>query len=384
MNKSFLLKSLFLIVLFAFNTSCFAQITIKVTSISQEISTNHEVYLAGNFNNWNPNDSKYQLEQKTKESYQFIFSPPTGTLEFKFTKGSWESVETDENGNDIANRSLNYDGTPISINVAIAGWKDELAPVLEKVSTAAKNVSIHSADFHIPQLNQKRKIWIYLPPDYEISGKKYPVLYMHDAQNLFDAKTSFSGEWNVDESLNELFHNGDEGIIVVGIENGGEFRIDEYTPWAHPEHGGGQGDKYIDFIVETLKPYVDSNFRTRADRLHTGIMGSSLGGLISFYAAIKHQDVFSKVGVFSPSFWFSDEVYELVDRIGKVYNMKLYLMGGELESDHLVDEINAMITTLQMAGFDESEIEMIIHKDGEHNEQYWSREFKDCYLWLFR
>ena len=125
----------------------------------------------------------------------------------------------------------------------------------ERVSTAATNVSIIQKEFVIPQLNTKPyKVWVYLPPNYQTSTKKYPVIYMHDGQNLFDDKTSFIGEWNVDETLNELYKNTGKGFIVVGIENGGEERINEYTPWPHEEYGGGKGSIYIDFIVNTLKP----------------------------------------------------------------------------------------------------------------------------------
>lgn len=361
----------------------FTQITININSNTAHIKDNTDIYIAGNINGWNPKDPKYKLKKTDSGKYQISFAPPIGTIEYKFTKGSWGTVEITDDGLDTPNRILAYNGEPHIIDITIAGWKDEATIPKPVSSTAAENVSILNENFHIPQLGRDRKIWVYLPPDYDSTDKSYPVLYMHDAQNIFDSGTSFSGEWNVDESLNDLFSKGDEGVIVIGIENGEEFRIEEYTPWSHPKHGGGSGHKYVDFIVQTLKPHVDANFRTKSDRLHTGIMGSSLGGLITFYAAIKHQDIFSKAGVFSPSFWFSDEVYNLVDTIGKVHDMKIYLLGGALESDELIDEINAMVTTLKYTGFAGSEIKMITHKDGKHNEQYWSREFQKCYMWLF-
>src|SRR5690606_36165183 len=145
-----------------------------------------------------------------------------------------------------------------------------------------------------------------LPPDYETSAKYYPVLYMHDGQNLFDVRTSFSGEWKVDEHLDSLFLLGDPGCIVVGIDNGGTNRINEYSPWVNPQYGGGQGDQYIEFLIETLKPYIDQNYRTLPDAEHTGIMGSSMGGLISYYGGLTNQNVFGRIGAFSSSFWFSN------------------------------------------------------------------------------
>ncbi len=118
-----------------------------------------------------------------------------------------------------------------------------------------------------------RDLHAYLPPSYERSDRRFPGLYMHDGQNLFDATTSFAGEWGVDETMEELAVEGLEAI-VIGIPHG-EDRVREYTPF------NGGGDEYLAYVVDTVKPLVDSSFRTLSDREHTGIMGSSLGALIS-------------------------------------------------------------------------------------------------------
>jgi len=360
-------------------TPIFAQLTINVSVIPDNTPEGDHIYLAGNFNGWDPGHSDYILTNNGDGTYQITFTPAIGTLEYKFTRGNWTSVEGDAQGGEIGNRTLIYTGNPQTVDVSILSWKD----ILNGTGTATENVSILDNNFNIPQLNRTRRVWVYLPLDYDTSNKSYPVLYMQDGQNLFDANTSFLGEWEVDESINELFDAGDEGVIVIGIDNGGGHRIDEYSPWIHPQYGGGEGEEYVNFIVETLKPYVDDNFRTKPDRLNTGIMGSSLGGLISFYAAIEHQDVFSKAGIFSPSFWFSDEVYTHVETTGKLYDMDIYMLGGEQESEHLIQDMNAMVTTLNNAGFEESEIKMVTHQDGQHSEWYWRREFPNAYLWLF-
>lgn len=124
---------------------------------------------------------------------------------------------------------------------------------------------------------------------------------MHDGQNVFETATSFSGEWEVDESLNALHENGDYGCIVVAIDNGGAFRLDEYSPWINTQFGEGQGDDYMQFIINTLKPDIDNSYRTKPERDYTGIMGSSMGGLISMYGGMEYNSVFSKIGAFSPS-----------------------------------------------------------------------------------
>lgn len=357
------------------------QLTIRVTDIPNDTPPEDDIYIAGNFNGWDAGNSAYILENLGNEIFEITLSLPPSNLQFKFTRGSWETVEGNANGGFLPNRTYSYAGGADTLELQILSWEE-----INTGSTAAPNVSILSQDFFMPQLDRSRRIWLYLPPDYESSGKRYPVLYMQDGQNVFDEATAFAGEWEVDESLNQLFDEGDEGIIVVAIDNGGARRIDEYVPWVHPSYGGGEGDAYVNFIVETLKPYIDENYRTRPEREFTGIMGSSLGGLISFYAATEHQDVFGKVGAFSTSFWFADEVYTHVANTGKEAGMRIYMIAGELEGSGggQVTDMNAMYSTLLSAGFSEEEVLAIAHSDGEHSEWYWAREFPDAYEWLFR
>ena len=258
----------------------FAQLTIKVVAVPANTPQGANIYIAGTFNNWNPSDPTKILTSLGGGQYQIVLNPPAGTVEFKFTRGGWPTVEGDANGNQLPNRTTTYNGQPKTVELTILSWED-----LPSGTTAAANVTLLDDDFYMPQLNKNRKIWIYLPPDYQTSTKHYPVLYMQDAQNLFDDYTSFSGEWEVDESLNEMFTQGDYGCIVVGIENGGADRLDEYSPWVNSEYNeGGDGAAYVEFMVNTLKPYVDEHYRTLPGRNTTGVMGSSMGGLISMYA----------------------------------------------------------------------------------------------------
>jgi predicted alpha/beta superfamily hydrolase len=356
-----------------------SQLILQVTSIPANTPDEFTIYAAGNFNAWDPGNGSYTLDEVSDGVYQISLDLSPGSYQYKFTRGSWATVEGNENGGFRPNRVVQYSGGEQIEELQILSWED----VGGNNSTAADNVSIIATDFYIPQLDRTRRIWLYLPPDYETSAKYYPVLYMHDGQNVFDVATSFAGEWEVDESLNALFDEGDQGIIVVAIDNGGANRIDEYSPWINPTYGGGQGDEYVDFIIETLKPHIDENYRTRPGREYTGIMGSSLGGLISFYAAIEHQDVFGKAGVFSPSFWFSNQVYAHASATGKQHDMKIYMIAGEEEGASVVANMLAMHTTLLNAGFTEDELFTISHPDGQHSEWYWRREFPDAYIWLF-
>lgn len=359
----------------------YAQLTIKVTAIPANTPPAAQIYLAGTPNNWSPGDPGSVLVSGANNTYQIVLNVAAGEVKFKFTRGSWPTVEGNANGGYLPDRSIQYNGGAQTVNLTILSWEDLGSG---GTGSASANVFVLDEDFGMPQLNRNRKILIYLPPDYAASGKRYPVLYMHDGQNLFDENTSFSGEWEVDESLNELFGNGDDGAIVVGIYNS-SFRLDEYSPWVNPQYGGGQGDEYADWMVETLKPYVDGNYRTLSDREHTGIMGSSMGALISLYTAIEHQDVFGKVGIFSPAFWFAgNQAYTHVSSTGKQADMKIYLLAGDQEDNgSVVDDLNAMHNTLSNAGFEDEELFLLTHNDGQHSEWYWAREFPDAYEWLF-
>lgn len=369
----------FIFVLFlSFGSFLYAQLTIRVVALPNDTPPDDTVYIAGNFNNWDPGNNSYALMPIAGDTLIITFQPSPGQLQFKFTRGSWQTVEGTSNGSFIPNRIFQYTGGAVTLDLTIAGWED-----LSGNHTAAPNVFVLYENYFIPQLNRTRRIWIYLPPDYETSGKAYPVLYMHDGQNLFDAFYSFAGEWRVDESLNDLHNSGDYGAIVVGIDNGGSERIDEYTYWRNPGYGGGDGELYADFLVHTLKPHIDSLFRTRPSREYTGIAGSSLGGNISLSAALEYQDVFSKVGLFSPAIWFSDSAFIQVRQEGIEEDMQFYFVAGDNESSSMVPDMMMMHDSLLAAGVPETNMHLLHHPDGAHSEWYWAREFPAAYEWLF-
>jgi len=232
-------------------------------------------------------------------------------------------------------------------------------------------------ELEAPQLKCSKTIFIYLPKGYEVSGTTYPVLYMHDAQNLFDKALSFAGEWEVDEILDRL----EFPLIIVGIAHGNEKRLEELTPFPHEKYGGGNADAYLDFVTKTLKPHIDKHFRTKPEKENTGMMGSSLGGLVSFYAPIRHPEVFGKVGVFSPSFWISDDIYSLMEQTSS-YPANIYMLCGDAESDHLVGDLQKMEQLLQPKIKAEQMIVKVI-PGGKHNEDFWGSQFGEAVMWLF-
>lgn len=245
-------------------------------------------------------------------------------------------------------------------------------------TSASKNVSIFLIE--APQLDTIKQIWVYLPKSYQSSQIEYPVLYLQDAQNLFDVSTSYVGEWRVDETLDSLALD----IIVIGIEHGNEKRVDELTPYPHPEYKGGQADAYLQFITETLKPSVDSIYRTKITNDKTYIGGSSLGGLFSFYASLKHPEIFGKALVFSPSFWYSEDIFNYVEIIESedIENLKFFFRAGEKESESMVPLMVKMKELIAPKLNSEAQLNIASIPGGEHNEALWAELFPEAALWL--
>lgn len=371
-----------LLLLICVSWQLFAQLTLHVSSVPSNTPAGADIHVAGNFQGWDPGDPAYILTDNGDGTYQITITPAPGLLKFKFTRGSWNSVEGNDQGSFLPDREFNYTGGVATAEFEILSWEDLSGG---GNSTAADNVYILDDNFYMPQLDRYRRIWIYLPPDYDTSSKHYPVIYMHDGQNLFDTATAFAGEWEIDESLNELFDQGDHGAIVVGIDNGQAKRIDEYAPWYHAGYNaGGEGEAYLDFIIETLKPFIDENYRTLTGPEYTALFGSSLGGLISHFGIMKHQDVVGKAGVFSPAYWFNPEIFDYSANTPKTHDLKIYMLAGIPEGNgSLAENVNQMETVLLNNGFESQELKKLLHSDGQHSEWYWAREFPAAYQWLF-
>jgi alpha-glucosidase len=367
-----------------------AQVTIVVEDLPEGTSKNASIFISGDFEGWSGGKKEYQLEQK-KDVYAITLPKTDININFKFTQGTWESVECNSKGLALDNRTYTFDQPNDTIKVKIEGWTHLFDT--KSASTASKNVTVLSEAFEIPQLNTKRRVWMYLPSDYKTSNESYPVVYMHDGQNLFDAKTSGYGEWNVDETLDKLFKEQNLKLIVVGIDHGDSTRLDEYSPWKHAEYGGGEGDAYLDFIVNTLKPYIDSNYNTKEDKSNTAIFGSSMGGLISHYAALKYPKIFGKVGVYSPSYWFAPEaVHAFSKKHANLQDTKMYFLAGgkegtntsRTEISQTVTDMNSMIGLLQSEGFPADNIQSKVVPEGKHNEALWRDNFEEAITWLFK
>jgi predicted alpha/beta superfamily hydrolase len=247
-----------------------------------------------------------------------------------------------------------------------------------KSYTASPNVHTLHTDFYIPQLHRHRTIYIYLPPDYSYSQKHYPVIYAQDGQNLFNEATAYHREWKIDKTLNQLQAKKDYGAIVVGIANGGSHRVHEYSAWHRPRMGGGEAEKYVDFLADTLKPYIDTHFRTLPQPEANILLGSSMGGLFALYGTLQRPDAFKKAGSLSPSFWFASQIYEFAEqRITPSH--KIYIAGSQTESPYMHNILQSMYWSLHRGGLPNHNLQVVLRDKGKHNEIFWRREFKKMY-----
>ncbi|GAC1600597.1 MAG: alpha/beta hydrolase-fold protein [Hymenobacter sp.] len=368
------------------------QTVLKIVRLPANTPPMDTLFVAGSFNNWNPRQPAYALAKAPDGSYRLTLPAGPGPVEYKFTRGSWRTVEVDAHSQPIANRRATL-GAAQELTHEVLAWDDLSGAVpAPKKHTVTPQVHVLNEFFRLPQLGRSRRVWVYLPADYARQPqRRYPVLYMHDGQNVFDDATSYGGEWGVDEALDHLRAADQDptGSIVVAVDNGEQHRSDEYIPW-HSEalkgqpHQGGEGSQYVDFLVNTLKPYVDAHYRTQPDAAHTGVAGSSLGGLISVYAALKYPRVFGRVGVFSPAFWVcNDSLRAFAKTHPAAPTARFYLVCGPKESDTMLPLMAAWRDELRAEGVPAANLSFHAPADGQHREWFWRREFPAAYRFLF-
>jgi len=356
------------------------RITFQIHSLPINTPKDAVFYLAGNFNEWMPNHPDFCFKMQSDGVYELNFETTLTQLECKLTRGDWSAEEGDEYGRMIPNRIFQVDSEG-SLYVQVNSWVD--MPPKHPVGI----VRLLHPNLYMPQLGRNRRIWACFPPDYWMNPKKrYPVVYMQDGQNLFDNPDAKFGSWDIDKAMHQLFLKHPmlqaQAPILIGIENGEHHRIDEYAPWANPEHGGGEGGAYLDFICETLKPYIDTHLRTRVEQEHTGIIGSSMGGLFSLYAVLEKPDVFGFAGVFSPALWFSENLFDWVKTRKPSQPVKILLMAGQQESEEMVGQLLDLYEILLETGYNEDLMHYDLHSDGTHSEHFWAREFEHALAWL--
>jgi len=383
-----------------------------VVTLPQDTPDGETVYLCGDdprMGNWDGAGLELQPQGGNVHEGELEFVRGAH-VQFKVTLGSWQTVEKNEFGEEIENRLVIADEDK-DVPVVVAAWANGQAQRPEPTLTG--DIRRHDS-FHSAILDNDRTLLVYLPPGYTRGGynpgstpgyeedddRRYPVLYMHDGQNLFDASTSFAGvEWGVDEAAQRLIEAGTiEPIIIVGIYNNAD-RMTEYTP----RPAGEKGDAYARFVVEEVKPFIDQTYRTDPSREKTGVAGSSLGGLISLYMVWAHADTFGRCGGVSPSLWWSDRwlprQWGAADP-GWMAGARIWIDMGTLEGradpqaavppDGLPAVSSFVADARELAGLLEAGglkrgvgYEYLEVEGGKHNEQAWSDRIDRILTYLY-
>src|SRR4030095_17014016 len=390
MKKLTYLILLSLLLLTALFTNLHAQTEpgIRVTFIltSPDLPDDTSVYITGSvepLGMWNP--GKVKMEPKGSHTWtkEIQISRPL-SIEYKYTLGSWEREGADANGSPLSNFATNVSQDKVVRDTVLFWTKGPRQRVVHgqitgtvKYHRALKGAGIKDRD-----------LIVWLPPGYEAdTSRRYPVIYMHDGQNVVDPATSaFGVDWSIDETADDLIKKKSiEPVIVVGIYNTSD-RMKEYTP-------GDKGTAYMEFIVKTVKPLIDSTYRTRPDRKNTIVGGSSAGGIISFMLVWEHPDIFSKAICMSPAFktptsmgagW--DYAKVVATATGKKKNVFFYIDNGGvgLESQ-LQPGVDEMITALKSTGYQEGkDFSVVIDPTAKHSEADWAKRFPNALMLVLK
>ncbi|MBU2505247.1 MAG: histidine kinase [Bacteroidetes bacterium] len=380
-SHSFCYFLILIIIIILLSNTISAQHKISVTVISNSAADSQKVFITGShpyLGNWNP--SEIELNKIDDSTFQKSFAFSGGEiLEFKFTKGSWQKEALTEKGEVPGNYVVNVKGDS-SLVFKIKFWRNELSVINSFKGQITGSVKYHKnieGEGILP-----RDVIVWLPPDYnENSQKRFPVLYMHDGQNIVDPSTSYFGvDWQIDEIADSLIRKGEiESIIIVGINNTNE-RGEDYSP-------SPNGEAYMKLITEKIKPMIDANYRTLPDRKNTAVGGSSMGGIISLMMVWEYTHVFSKAICMSPAFKIGNIDY--VRAVNEYSDDKKVILiyidnGGIGLEERLQPGIDDMLKTLKEKGFEyEKDLFWILDKEAEHNEAAWAKRIPTALKILF-
>lgn len=356
-------------------------VEVQIVVEAPRVNWGARLYLASNLNGWHPRQERAAFKRLGQHRFILLLLIPKGTiLEFKITRGRWDRAEVGTGGSALPNRRHKIT-EPCRIDVEIADWQDRYPQVPPSPSRVGDVRSL--GEFEIPLLDRKRQVHVYLPPGYEAdSTRRYPVMYMYDGQNLFDRSTSFSGEWQFDETCERMIRAGTlPPLIVVGIYNGEADRLHEQSPWPNPHYDVlGEGRIFAEWVATGLKREIDQCLRTLPGPEHTGIGGSSMGGLTSLYAAFRFPEVFGRVLAMSSALWFNKQrIYPFVQNRGKAPGQRIYLDCGHHEEygrNRLgpLRQSREMAALLREIGFVEgTDLMWVEDPYGRHSEADWAR-----------
>lgn len=386
-----------------------------VEDMSRQATPDQPIYFASSINGWNPADPNFVLSPRSDTRWQIVIDkiPANTTIAFKVTMGGWDREELDDAGNSIDNRSLpRVDRSKLApgerpvIEIKVPQFRVP-APLADVVRQSGpyRRLEVTGDVRRLPVQGGAREaeamtrdLLVWLPPGYdapENTGRRYPVLYLMDGQNIFEALPGLPGEWGADETATELIEAGEiTPLIIVGVPHAGQHRLTEYLPFGSIQGNEGQGPEFVAWMLREVMPRVERAFRVASGPENTGIGGASLGGAISLYAATQHPDVFGRVIVESlpllPDNGNAARSY--LDSVS-VWPGKVFVgMGGREVSNNERDaERNAMYRAwaeeldarLAAAGLGADARRLRIDSDANHNELAWAARFPEAVKFLF-
>jgi pullulanase len=373
-------------------------------------SEGQPIYIGTNHGNWHPGNPVFKMSPRSDGKWQLILDQPTnpGRMQFKFTRGSWETVEVDEDGEQIENRVLpkinpaKYDdGSRPIFEFSVSKWDDQKPGAVQQrgVEDTTKPLEVTGSARRLQLVGgagrargMVRDAIVWLPPGYEDSGRDYPVLYLMDGQNAFMQQPGTPGEWHADEAATELIESGEiEPLIIVGIPHSGFSRADEYLPAELIEGVQPSADEFIGWIERDVMTRVERAFRVKTGPDNTAIGGASFGGIISLYAASQRPDLFGAAIVESPSV-LSRNGYMMSHFAGGSFNWPkvVYLGVGSQEAGTADDAqqlneryVKAIESLAEKASDAGSRVAVFIGEGHVHNEPAWAERFPEALKHVF-
>ncbi|MBZ9611645.1 alpha/beta hydrolase [Rheinheimera maricola] len=366
-----------------------ASLTIKVTPPA-DYSASETIHLVGSFNDWAlEGDQAYPLSTDKGELSTTIPVTEKNVFFTLVKNKNWQLMPANEMAKSQCIYLHQATGDDAEMAVHIPLWTGD-KPLKTAEPSLSGNIVQHK-DFTLPQFARSSDIDVYLPKSYQHNpDKTYPVLYMLDGQNIFNAQSAHSDEWRIDELLEQLTAAGTlDEMIVVAVPNS-VHRWVEYNPWDFKDRDGkaaqGQGELTIRSIKDTLKPFIDSSYRTKPQSANTGLAGSSLGGLMAIYAALAHSDTFGFTAAFSPALAVENMhgknvLFEAIKQQQTIGNSKIYFDMGQMEYGNY-EQIEQLNSLLLKQGFQAENLKLVKDDLGRHCEVDWSRRFPGALKWL--
>lgn len=358
-----------------------AQIVLQLNNLPRNTPAGAKYSIVCELNDWNATDTLFQFK-KIKSKWQLTLPALKDTLYFKVARASNNSIEVDSNYESISNRVVYPSQKKSLVVIDVANWND-----LQKEHSANNNVEMLSDSFYAPMLGYARKIYAYLPNDYyRQPDKRYPVVYALQGQNLFDNYTAQFKEWRIDETLRIFQKQGDNGCIVIGIEDLPKYTDRETNPFykGYFSYDTSLAYQFTKFMSDQLKPYVDSVYRTKSDLNHNAIIGAGKFASIVMFMGVNNRSRFSKFALFSPVFENRDSILALIANNKRKLFKRFYITYAYNDSLVNIKDCEDIALYLRdSANYFDSEVNVVAKMTGSHDEVFWSKQFRPAYEWLF-